>query len=296
MRHGLKSLLDQAENIQLKAKQIMEKHLRKSFAGFPKSVELARLLMEMQKQLEEQAKGLQNEIRNAKGQKLPEIDVQRLKAVPLEKHKIRDQEMFAHWGELSIKVPPLVMPAKAKNKIARHRVTEEGILPFQLYRLFIDGKVFLDPRKQKGGSVVVDISGSMGLRPEQVYEFVLKCPGATIAQYSGNGHVGELTVVAHKGRIAARHHIGKTMGGNVVDGPSLEWLSRQPRPRIWVSDTQVTGVGDCSSQKLRQIALAFCAKHQIKIVMKFDPKAVALALNASHRRLLAKAKAETAYA
>jgi hypothetical protein len=30
--------------------------------------------------------------------------------------------------------------------------------------------------------------------------------------------------------------------------------------------------------------------------MKFDPKAVALALNASHRRLLAKAKAETAYA
>ena len=30
----------------------------------------------------------------------------------------------------------------------------------------------------------------------------------------------------------------------MVDGPALRWLARQDRPRIWVSDGVVTGVGD----------------------------------------------------
>jgi len=294
-RHALAAVAKLAGEVGQKANAIMQAHLRKSFAGFPKSVELAKYLMKAQAEAEAIAQSCQNEIRNAKGKRLPEVDARRLKINP-EAHKIEAGEMFKHWGTLEIKVPPMVMPVKAKNKIARHRVTEEGILPFQLYRLYIDGKIFLDPRRQKGGSVLVDISGSMGLKPEQVYEFVLKCPGATIAQYSGNGGRGELVVVAHKGAIAARHHIGHTMGGNVVDGPSLEWLSKQPRPRIWVSDTQVTGVGDSSSHKLRELALAFCGKHQIKIVRRFDAKDVALALNANHRKLLAKAREDGAYA
>ena len=30
----------------------------------------------------------------------------------------------------------------------------------------------------------------------------------------------------------------------MIDKPALEWLSKQAKPRIWVCDGQVTGVGD----------------------------------------------------
>jgi len=37
---------------------------------------------------------------------------------------------------------------------------------------------------------------------------------------------------------------GRHGSGNVVDGPALAWLARQPRPRIWFCDGAVTGIGD----------------------------------------------------
>jgi hypothetical protein len=36
-------------------------------------------------------------------------------------------------------------------------------------------------------------------------------------------------------------------GANVVDFPALQWLAKQSKPRFWVSDGQVTGIGDRSS-------------------------------------------------
>lgn len=288
-----KQILNLAGKVTTKCPAVMSKALRRTFAGFPRSLELAKLLMDFQDQAEQIGKNCREEVRNSKGQKPQQIEMQRLRdrsEEAYEKHQIRKQPILSKFGRLKVTIPPMVMPVKAKNKIARHRVTEEGILPFQLYRLVVDGKIFLDPRKQRGGSVVVDISGSMGLSPDQVYEFVLACPGATIAQYSGSGETGELVVVAHKGRIAPRHLIGKSQGGNVVDGPALEWVARQPKPRVWVSDTQVTGVHDCGVDGLRKICLDWCQKHQIKVVTKFDVSAVTRALYASHRRLLAAAR------
>jgi hypothetical protein len=291
----LKQMLELAKEMETKGQKLMESHLRKSFAGFPKSVEFARILMDAQDQMEGMSKACQEEVRAAQGKKTQQIELKKLTAGQTEKHQIKEAEQNEGYGKMTVKVPPLLMPVKAKNKIARHRVTEEGILPFQLYRLFLDGKVFLDPRKQKGGSVLVDISGSMGLTPEQVYEFVLKCPGATIAQYSGSYDSGDLVVVAHKGRIAPRHMIGAGLGGNIIDGPAVGWLAKQARPRIWVSDTQVTGIGDRGERHLRERTMAFCQKHQVKIVTKFDPQAVSLALHASHRKLLAKIRKVNPY-
>lgn len=292
-REALAQLCSLAGGIEALGRTIMSRHLRKTFAGFPKSILFARELMKQQEQAMGLASACREELRNARGNNAKSFDLNQLKA---QKHQVKDENICEEFGQMDIKIPPLIMPVKAKNKIARHRVTEEGILPFQLYRLFIDGKVFLDPRKQKGGSVVVDISGSMGLTPDQVYEFVLKCPGATIAQYSGVYNKGVLLVVAHKGKIAPRHLIGKSLLGNVVDGPALEWLSRQPKPRVWVSDTQVTGIHDSASNKLRLKCLAFCQKHQIKIVMRFDPNAVTMALHTSHRKLLSKVRKASVYA
>jgi len=291
-REAIKKLAKLALNVEQKGPEIMARHLRKSFAGFPKSVIYARYLMEAQSRAEGLAQNCREEIRQSKGGAITREFGNLLQ----KKHKIEDAGISQGFGKMTVKVPPLLMPVKAKNKINRHRVTDEGILPFQLYRLFVDGKVFLDPRKVRGGSVVVDISGSMGLTPEQVYEFVLACPGATIAQYSGSGLEGELVVVAHKGRIAPRDIIGNSHMGNVVDGPALEWLSKLPKPRVWVSDTQVTGIHDGGSGTLRQKCLAFCQSNQIKIVTRFDVKAVTAALHTSHRKLLARVKKEKAYA
>jgi undecaprenyl pyrophosphate synthase len=102
-------------------------------------------------------------------------------------------------------------------------------------------------------------------------------------------------VVAHKGRIAPRHLIGKSHGGNIVDGPALEWLSHQPRPRVWVSDTQVTGVHDMGSTELRKVCLDWCVKHQIKVVTAFDPITVARSLHSSHRKLVARERKRNPY-
>ena len=63
--------------------------------------------------------------------------------------------------------------------------------------------------------------------------------------YSGNTHDGVLRVLAQDGRQVEEKWIGAPAGGaNVIDKPALEWLSKQAKPRIWVCDGQVTGVGD----------------------------------------------------
>lgn len=294
---GISGVVTQMRQLEKAAEELMGKQLRRSFPAFARSVELAKILMNFQETMTQQAKGLREQMVAARTNKACSKEMKDLKDEKgrSDKHKVRESPIIQAFGKMSIRVPPLVMPLKAKNKIARHRVTEEGILPFQLYRLHVDGRIFLDPRKQRGGTVLVDISGSMGLTPEQVYEFVLKCPGATIAQYSGTGRRGELVVVAHKGRIAPKGTIGDGFGGNIVDGPALEWLGRQASPRVWVSDTQVTGVGDTGSHKLREICLAHAARYQIKIVTEFDPLVVARALHTSSRKLLAKIKKENPY-
>ena len=66
--------------------------------------------------------------------------------------------------------------------------------------------------------------------------------------YSGNTYDGVLRVLAQNGRQVEEKWTGAPAGGaNVIDRPSLEWLSKQPKPRIWVCDGQVTGVGDRQS-------------------------------------------------
>lgn len=302
-REELASRTDEASKVKLAGWKRIQSHLvglenaikarltdnlRRTYAGFPRSVEIAKLLVDFQEGLQGDAQATRDQLGELKKGKATTREVQALKREG--KGEGKAQPIVSKFGKMYTKVPPMLMPAKAKNRIARHRVTEEGILPFQLYRLNIDGKIFLDPRRQRGGTVVVDISGSMGLKPEDVYEFVLQCPGATIAQYSGRYNDGDLVVVAHKGKIAAKDLIGNGLGGNIIDGPALEWLSRQPKPRVWVSDTAVTGVGDRGSAELREICLSWCAKHQIKIVTKFETSEVVRALHTSHRRTIARAK------
>jgi hypothetical protein len=83
-----------------------------------------------------------------------------------------------------------------------------------------------------------------------------RAPAATIAAYGGNYDDGPLRILAVNGKIADPKGEAYTLpGGNVVDGPALQWLALQDRPRIWVCDGNVTGIGDCSSARLQENAL-----------------------------------------
>ena len=44
-------------------------------------------------------------------------------------------------------------------------------------------------------------------------------------------------------------------GGNIVDGPALDWLATQAEPRIWISDGAVTGIDDVDHAVLSAEAL-----------------------------------------
>lgn len=155
------------------------------------------------------------------------------------------------WGTLSIERPPLRVRLRRLGG-RRPRGIENGVVPRFLHRTVIDQRVFARRRKSRTleGTLLIDHSGSMSLRSEQVLEIVERWPSVTIATYSGYGTRGVLRIIAHKGRLASEEYLEPPGGpGNVVDGPALDWLARQKPPRVWISDGLVSGAYEDFSVK-----------------------------------------------
>ena len=148
------------------------------------------------------------------------------------------------WGKMKVEIPP--RPRRVDGFLGKGRIaSEEGVIPRYGHRLLVDGRVFCKTRRQRGGSVLIDGSGSMNITSEDLKRILAHSPGAVVACYSGNTHDGVLRVLAQDGRQVEEKWIGAPAGGaNVIDKPALDWLSKQAKPRIWVCDGQVTGVGD----------------------------------------------------
>ena len=158
-------------------------------------------------------------------------------------------------GTMTVTRPPLPVRVLDRRRALgrRHRPATEGSIVTGVHRLPIDGAIFRRPVRRRGGTVLIDVSGSMRLDVEQIDALVRSCGGAgRVAIYSGDGEEGELRIVAEEGRRAQVEHLDPPGQGNVVDLPALEWLSEQPEPRIWISDGSVSGVGDRSSPQLRR--------------------------------------------
>lgn len=130
-----------------------------------------------------------------------------------------------------------------------------------------DYQCFSLQRRKYGGTLLIDMSGSMSIKQEEVERILYMAPYATIACYGSgtNTQFGNIVIIAEdskKGEAAfARVRIG---GGNVIDGPALRWLAAQERPRIWVSDGVVTGVGDHACVALFEEAEQIC--HSANII------------------------------
>jgi hypothetical protein len=138
------------------------------------------------------------------------------------------------WGKMERRDVPLTKRVRLQKAGRRWRPSDDGVVPRYFERWPSDKKVFTRKKRQKGGTVLLDMSGSMSLSEEEVRMLVEAAPAVTVAGYSGSGPVGELVILARNGRIA--EDLRPRYGGNEVDMPALQWLARQSRPLMWVSD------------------------------------------------------------
>jgi len=151
-----------------------------------------------------------------------------------------------------------------------------------LHRWLMDGAVFRRRARKRGGTILVDGTGSMSLEADALDRLLLATlPGTRVAVYSGSEDRGTLRIVAEGSRRAAAEHLKTPGRDNIVDLPALEWLARQPQPRVWVTDGGVTGIGDRPSSVLSARCGALRRRARIQRVAKLDQAAALLGTRAA---------------
>ena len=197
--------------------------------------------------------------------------------VPLNRLGLERRQV--NWGSMTIKELSLSQTRRCPASSKIRTFTDEGAVMSAVYRLPVDGRIFSRSRAHKGGTVLIDLSGSMSLSLDDLDRIVLAAPAATVATYSGNRTSGTLHIVARKGRVANADglRLARSSGsGNIVDGPALQWLAQQQAPRLWVSDGYVTGKHDRTSIDLGADAQIICNRAKIRRVEKAQAVADAL--------------------
>jgi hypothetical protein len=205
--------------------------------------------------------------------------------VPLQ--ALKGRRTGGRWGEMEIQTLPQSM-RRSISPIAQRRIFHnEGSRLVAPYRLPVDGRVFCQKKRQVGGTVLIDVSGSMSLSLQDLKKIVAVAPAATIAVYSGRGKSGTLTIIGERGRLVDDRGLQEACqsSGNIIDGPSLRWLSLQESPRIWVSDGLVTGEDDHHTIDLAVDAQRICSQAQIRRVGKAEAVADLLKAIAQKRRI-----------
>jgi hypothetical protein len=170
------------------------------------------------------------------------------------------------WGAMTFEQPPRKRARKSKKVMKKNRSMEYGVNPKYVHRACSDGRIFGYKKKQPGGAVLIDGSGSMHITPEEVRKLVEIAPQAQVAIYSGYDNTGVLRLLAKDGTMVEDELIRSPAGGNnCVDGPALEWLAKQKQPLVWVGDGHVTG--DARTGMNPELAVqcqAFIRKKRIK--------------------------------
>ena len=163
------------------------------------------------------------------------------------------------WGKVK-QLPPLPLAVAHQPKSAAAPVRRSALAGTRvgsIRRLLTDGRAFrrtVHP-KVKGGTVLIDASGSMHISSADIRAILDAAPAATVAMYSGDTTIGTISIVAQRGRMATddtinerRNEVGQ---GNIIDGPALDWLAKQAEPRIWICDGLVTGEHDRNTRNLQ---------------------------------------------
>mgnify|MGYP001165528551 FL=1 len=171
-----------------------------------------------------------------------------------------------YWGKMTIHEPPLTVNLQARLKGSRaYRPMDYGYNPKYINRYCIDKKIFKQKQNVKGGTILIDASGSMRFNGDDILEIMNMLPAVNIAMYNGYTSDGDLRIIAKNGKRVDDNYLDKhSGGGNVVDGPALEWLATMPARRIWVSDMKVFGgSGDTAGANLLRDCYNICTKNKI---------------------------------
>lgn len=195
------------------------------------------------------------------------------------------KDLRADWGKMWLEFPKLAREKKTRGV----RCADEGSSLRAPWRLRTDGRIFRAINKaKKTGTILMDGSGSMSVDADTIKAFVSAAPLSRVAAYHGEGprlSGGPLRLLADKGKIATDDQAFDFGGGNVVDGPALQWLGKQARPRIWVCDGVVTGPGDARSSERDTEANRLMKQYGI---LRFNRCDEALAYLTSRRGIPAK--------
>ena len=185
----------------------------------------------------------------------------------MRKHRIEQVEHKNNdpikWAKMEIIRPPLVKKLPTWKLQRRNAPTDEGTIPTYMHRFAVDQRVFRRTTRDYGASILIDDSGSMGFSAEELDQLIEQVPGLIVAAYAGQGYEGRLKILAEGGKRVAADQLKVGFGGNEVDLPALEWLSKQPAPRIWVSDGQVVSPSHGFSPQVALVCYKFAADNKI---------------------------------
>lgn len=161
-----------------------------------------------------------------------------------------------NWAPMDIVCPPLERSYKVRVP-RRGRPSLDGEIPRHWSRWFADRAILDNRGRRPGGTLLVDVSGSMAWSRADTLALINATPAMTIALYSsgeevglvggeprytGRGFRGRLTIIARQGKAIGEDYNWRDQHGmsNACDGAALAWLARQPGPRVWFSDGEVT--------------------------------------------------------
>ncbi len=170
---------------------------------------------------------------------------------------------------------PLKFGESLLNRVApgglgkKRRPSAFGRNPRRLTNALTDPekRVFDQWRKGNGGVVVIDGSGSMQLKTEDIVRIVEKSPGATVVVYSSSTTAGapNIWILADKGKMV--QSLPTLPGNNGVDGPALAFAiskrNRSSSPIVFITDGEIHGDGTGYSDLLAMDCINQCIKSRV---------------------------------
>jgi len=105
--------------------------------------------------------------------------------------------------------------------------------------------IFEKRKHERGGTILIDGSGSMSLDDKTLKSVIKILPLGTIAYYSGTDDRdkpdGDLVIFCDKGLMYGEKDLPYRQGGNSIDLPAIQWLLKQPGPRWYIGDAEFVG-------------------------------------------------------
>lgn len=168
------------------------------------------------------------------------------------------------WPKTNIVLAPVERPRKSFVP-RRGKPAMDGDIPRHFGRWIVD-RAILDSRgRRPGGTLLIDISGSMSWSRQQINALLEELPALTVALYSSSaqkGDEGQISIVARSGRIVSSDWKSSSShsGSNLCDGVALSWLCKQPGPRIWLSDGAATGPASAGGETRNSAYVGDCLR------------------------------------